>query len=141
MKKHNSILFIFIFLIPVSCNNISSNKKQISPSIQTSIDKKYALSGTWIHHNEAGFTLIDIKDSLNVKYYSFLNLEIETKRHVTDKYGYYFSESKVDYNKPPYFSILTSHFRFDYRLIGDTLIEFDKTGDQKRFLRLHNSYE
>lgn len=107
------------------------------------------LRGTWVRHNKTGFTLIEIKDTSDVLYYQFLDKEADLSKPTSDRYWYYKSKATMGYwTSPnnPYKTdgdiwIATDKFRFDYKLKGDTLIEFDKMGDEGTFIKVQTEEE
>lgn len=134
-----------------SCGSQSSQeKKKVALAAQKVDTTEYkGLHGTWVRHNKAGFTLIEIKDTANILYYQFLDRETDLGKPMSDRYWYYKSKATMGYwNSPdnPYKAdvdiwIATDQFRFDYKLKGDTLIEFDKMGDQGKFVKVDNDNE
>jgi len=99
------------------------------------------LQGTWIRKGKDGFTLIEIKDTANVLYYQVIDRKAEIDTITTDRYWYYKSKAKFGYWDSSTIWIGTSKYRFDYRLRGDTLIEFDKMGEQGKFIKVYTDEE
>lgn len=147
MTKLLLILTASIFAFS-SCGSQSPQEKRNVASTGQKVDtSEYkGLHGTWVRHNKTGFTLIEIKDTSNILYYQFLDRETELGKPTSDRYWYYKSKATMGFwNSPdnPYKAdvdiwIATDQFRFDYKLKGDTLIEFDKMGNQGRFVKVYN---
>jgi hypothetical protein len=138
---HKPILFAtFItcaFLIsnarPAKSNGSLTNSTQVP-----SIPSFNSLKGTWIRHNREGFALIEINDTANVMYYEFADREYNLTKHTKDRYWYYKSKARMAYWNSSAIMIGTDKFRFDYKIKGDILIEFDKMGDQGMFVKVVN---
>lgn len=134
------LLFIIFILATVfcSCRNETATDKEKSASIKSKGDStKYnGLHGTWVRQNKAGFTLIEIKDTSNILYYQFLDREKDLGKPIPDRYWYYKSKATMGYWDSSAIWISTDKFRFDYKLKGDTIIEFDKMGDQGTFIKV-----
>jgi hypothetical protein len=103
--------------------------------------KYEGLHGTWVRQNKAGFTLIEIKDTSNVLYYDFLDRQMDLGKPTSDRFWYYKSKATMGYWDSSAIWISTDKFRFDYKLKGDTLIEFDKMGDQGTFIKVQTDEE
>ena len=130
---------ILIFTIAFySCSNqTSTHNAKVITTIQKADTTKYNdLQGTWVQSNKAGFTLIEIKDTSNVTYYHFLDRQLDLGKPTSDRYSYYKSKATMGYWDSSAIWISTDKFRFDYKLQGDTLIEFDKMGDQGTFIKV-----
>ena len=130
-----------------ACNNQTFNSKSNTAKKTSGSDTKYkGLHGTWVRHNREGFTLIEIKDTADILYYQFIDRKADIDTTTSDRYWYYRSKATMGYwNSPanPYKAdadiwISTDKFRFDYKLKGDTLIEFDKMGDQGQLIRVYS---
>jgi hypothetical protein len=146
----NLLLTIFIFAaILCSCGNQkTADKERPDPARQkTDTTKKYgSLHGTWVRDNDEGFTLIEIEDTSDVYYYQFMDRKAYEDTITHDRYWYYKSKATMGYWNSPdnkYKAdvdiwIATDKFRFDYRIKGDTLIEYDKMGDQGIFVKVYN---
>jgi hypothetical protein len=153
LKKMTKLLFILPFLTIAFCcrNNQKSQDKNKVVSFNQKVDttEYKGLHGTWVRHNKTGFTLIEIKDTSNVLYYQFLDRQVDLGKPTSDRFWYYKSKATMGYwNSPsnPYKTdvdiwIATDKFRFDYKLKGDTLIEFDKMGDQGTFIKVQTDEE
>lgn len=151
LKKAMTNLHLTILVIATAlcgCNNQTTADKGESKSTAQKADttKHSSLHGTWVRHNKEGFTLIEIEDTSNVSYYEFADRKVHVDTITQDRYWYYKSKATMGYwNSPdnPYKAdadiwISTDDFRFDYRVKGDTLIEFDKMGDQGVFVKVYN---
>lgn len=147
MNKLLLILNISTILF-FSCGSQATQEEKKVASVVRKVnttDHK-GLQGTWVRQSKAGFTLIEIKDTSNILYYQFLDREIDLGEPLSDRYWYYKSKATMGYwNSPdnPYKAgvdiwIATDQFRFDYKLKGDTLIEFDKMGEQGWFVKVYN---
>jgi hypothetical protein len=149
-KAMTKLLFILTVstIVFVSCGNQAAQEENKVALTNQKVDttEYNGLHGTWVRHNKAGFTLIEIKDTSNIMYYQFLDRQAALGKPISDRYWYYKSKATLGYwNSPdnPYKAdvdiwIATDEFRFDYKLRGDTLIEFDKMGDQGRFVKVYN---
>ena len=125
-----------------SCNNQTTKTDIIASNVPTSDTTKYnGLQGTWVRNNKEGFTLIEIKDTSKVLYYQFLDREADLHKPTNDRFWYYKSKATMGYWGSTAIWISTNKFRFDYKLKGDTLIEFDKMGDQGTFIRVYTDEE
>jgi hypothetical protein len=150
LKDMTKLLLILSALIIVFCccsNQAPQEKKKVASNNQKADTAEYkGLHGTWVRHNKTGFTLIEIQDTSNVLYYQFLDREADLDKPTSDKYWYYKSKATMGYwNSPvnPYKAdvdiwIATDKFRFDYKIKDDTLIEFDKMGEQGKFVKVYN---
>ena len=122
------------------CNNQApinkdDNKPRSAQQTDTVNDK--GLHGTWIRHTKEGFTLIEIKDTSNIVYYQLVDRKADIDTITTDRYWYYKSNATMGFWDSTSIWISTDKFRFDYKLKGDTLIEFDKMGDQGKFIKVY----
>ena len=139
------LIFTTVFC---SCSNQTTTEKDKLTSVikKTDTTKYNGLHGTWVRHNKEGFTLIEINDTSNVLYYEFADRKVNGDTITTDRYWYYKSKATMGYRSSPTNSykadvhiwIATDKFRFDYKMKGDTLIEFDKMGDQGNFVKVYN---
>ena len=124
------------------CNQTTNDRDETSKKVQQIDTTKYTrLQGTWIRHNKEGFTFIEIKDTSNILYYQFADRKADIDTITTDRYWYYKSKATMSYWDSSAIWISTDKFRFDYRLKGDTLIEFDKMGDQGKFIKVYTDEE
>jgi hypothetical protein len=146
-----------LFILPIltiifcCCGTQTSQDKTKAGSISQIVDttEYKGLHGTWVRHNKTGFTLIEIKDTSYVLYYQFLDRQMDLAKPTSDRFWYYKSKATMGYlNSPanPYKAdvdiwIGTDKFRFDYKLKGDTLIEFDKMGEQGIFIKVQTDEE
>ncbi len=131
--------FFCLFIIICACNNQSTENENIvqkSSVIQDSAIHN-GLYGTWARHSKEGFSLIEIKDTANVLYYQFYDHKSYNDTIRNDRYWYYKSTAKMGYWDSNTIWISTDKFRFDYKLRGDTLIEFDKMGEQGNFVKVY----
>lgn len=134
-------LFLIVSLIPYvfgnSTNQTPRNNENIgSITREHKINKYKELIGTWVRYSRSGFTLIEIKDTSNVLYYEFLDRQIEIGKPTSDRFWYYKSKATMGYWNSSAIWIATDKFRFDYKLKGHTLVEFDKMGDQGTFVEV-----
>ncbi len=53
-----------------------------------------------------------------------------------ERYWLYNSKAKLDFVDSNRISILTDKYRFDYKINKDTLIEFDKMGNQDKLIKV-----
>ncbi|MBS1755630.1 MAG: hypothetical protein JST34_16445 [Bacteroidetes bacterium] len=128
--------------ISFSCNQATNEKDETSKKVQQIDTTKFTgLHGTWVRHNKEGFTLIEIKDTSNIFYYQFADRKAYIDTITTDRYWYYKSKATLGYWDSSAIWISTDKFRFDYRLKDDTLIEFDKMGNQGKFIKVYTDEE
>jgi hypothetical protein len=125
--------FLICSTRPAKNNGSLTNSTQVpnSPNFN-------GLNGTWIRHNRMGFTLIEVSDTANVMYYEFTDREYNLTKHTKDRFWYYKSKARMAYWDDSTIMISTDKFRFDYKIEGDKLIEFDKMGDQGTFVKVQN---
>ena len=135
------LLFIIssLTILVCNCGNDTTKDKGNAASIirKDDISKYNGLRGTWVRQNKEGFTLIEIKDSSNILYYDFLDREADLQKPTSDRFWYYKSQATLGYWDSSLIWIATDKFRFDYKLKGDTLIEVDKMGDQRTFIKVY----
>lgn len=152
LRKHSGIIrnmsrlltALCLTIFCCSCNYHAVNSSNKSTNPQTIDTTGYkGLNGTWIKHEKLGFTLIEIKDTANVLFYEFMDRETNTDSVGIKRYFYYKSKAKMGYwnGDTSLIWIATDNFRFDYKRKGDTLIEFDKMGDQGVFIKVYNDNE
>jgi|SRR5450631_2875363 len=130
-----------VTLLLLSCGQSAKNKVAAPKKILAPTNEFSGMHGTWLRENKGSFTLIEIKDTANVLYY-----EVSGKRAYSDSiydspYWYYKSKAKIGYWDRGAIWIGTDKYRFDYKVKGDTLIEFDKMGDQGIFLKIYTEDE
>ncbi len=142
MKPFIIIFFLSIMISP-GCNGKKENPEESPGLIKPDHDTNdyNGLKGTWINYNPGGFTLIEIKDSLNVLYYRCSDRKNKNDTITTDRYWFYRSDAKLGYWDKNSIWIATRKFRFDYKIKGDTLIEFDKMGDQGTYIKVYRDEE
>ncbi len=139
------LIAFYLTIFFCSCNNqtsvIKPNNKNVSQT--KDITSHAGLHGTWVRHNQKGFTLIEIKDTSNILYYEFFDREADLHKPTNDRFWYYKSKAKMGYwdSNNAAIWISTDKFRFDYKVKGDTLIEFDKMGDQGTFMKVYTDEE
>ncbi|MBX7154299.1 MAG: hypothetical protein K1X91_05015 [Bacteriodetes bacterium] len=138
MTKH-FIAFFCLTILACSCNNQPTKNKVISKNKPIGQDTTIfkGLHGTWFRQNKYGFTLIEIKDTSNVLYYQVSDRQADFDNIKSDRFWYYKSKAIMGYSDKNAIWISTDKFRFDYKLKGDTLIEFDKMGDQGIFIKVY----
>jgi hypothetical protein len=142
MTKLLFLIFIFTTVFCSCRNQTTTDKAKVTTAVQKGDTTKYkGLQGTWVRNNKAGFTLIEIKDTSNVSYYQFLDRQLDLGKPTSDRYWYYKSKATMGYWDSSAIWISTDKFRFDYKLKGDTLIEFDKMGDQGTFIKVQTDEE
>ena|ERR1700744_4915147 len=133
MRFKKGLLFAGLLIALLSC------EKQGKTAKQAARPKYKGLNGTWIHHDPVGFSLIEIKDTDSVTFYGFTDRQKRTNRKLEEnRYWFYKSKAKMGYWNSNSIWISTDKFRFDYRINGDTLIEYDKMGDQGKFVKVYN---
>ena len=129
-------------LISFGCNEATNDKSVPSKKVVLDDIAKYSgLRGTWVRHNNKGFTIIEIKDTSNVSYWQFADRKADIDTTTTDRFWYYKSKATMGYWDSSTIWISTDKFRFDYKLKADTLIEFDKMGDQGTFIKVYTDEE
>ena len=133
-----AVAFFCLTILACSCNNQPTENIVISKnkSIEQDTTIFKGLHGTWSRQNKYGFTLIEIKDTSNVLYYQVSDRQADVDTIKPDRFWYYKSKATMGYWDKNAIWIQTQKFRFDYKLQGDTLIEFDKMGDQGMFIKV-----
>jgi hypothetical protein len=97
------------------------------------------LKGTWIYHDSVSFELIEIIDTNEVVYYSFLNREAAVGENDKSLKSYFDkSKANLGFVDSSHIWIRTDKYQFDYTLGKDSLIEYDKMGIQKALIKLKN---
>jgi hypothetical protein len=100
----------------------------------------FSLRGTWIYHDAFCFELIQIQDTNNVIYRSFINRNKSIGELDKDlMIHYYQSQGKLGFIDSNKLWIATDKYRFDYLIKGDTLEEYNKMGLQKRLVRVRKN--
>jgi hypothetical protein len=129
-------------LISFGCTEATNDKSTASKKVDADDIAKYTgLHGTWVRHNSDGFTIIEIKDTSKVSYCQVIDQKGDIDTTTTDRYWYYKSKATMGYWDSSSIWISTDKFRFDYKLKSDTLIEFDKMGDQGIFIKVYTDEE
>jgi hypothetical protein len=100
-----------------------------------SVDYK-GLKGTWVHHNEEGFSIIEIRDTADVTFEFFHDRTVNPKEYYTDKYVYGKEQLKMGFFDSTFIWIRFPTARFDYKIKGDSLVEVDKTGEHKIYIKV-----
>jgi hypothetical protein len=122
-------LFSFLAISTItiySCNNqdvVNSNKLNSAKLTGNSI--KNNLVGKWERADRRGFTAIEIKDTAHAFIY-IMNSKSHSSDTLSGTMGFF-------NDKTIWIHIPTA--RFDYRIVADTLIEFDKVGTQGVFIK------
>lgn len=111
----------------------SADEKVISQHNAPDSNRFY---GTWVRQDKRGFTLIEINDTSDVLYYQVSERQNDSDTDRSDRYWYYRSKATMGYWSKHSIWIATDKFRFDYNLKGDTLMEFDKMGEQGMFFKV-----
>lgn len=150
LKNMTNLLLAVLFFATMLCsctNQTTTDKKEENPTVQkTDTTKQGSLHGIWVRHNKEGFTLIEINDTSDVSYYEFIDRKASIDTITQDRYWYYKSKATMGYWNNSNTTIRatvdiwidTDKFRFDYRVKGDTLIEYDKMGEQGIFVKVYN---
>ncbi|HYH15751.1 MAG TPA: hypothetical protein VD794_11050 [Flavisolibacter sp.] len=142
MKPVKNKSFLFVLWLLSGCNNsISQDKyKEVNQPITPKGFEKFI--GTWVNHDSVGFSLIEINDTADITYYSFLDRAKELKAPVKDRYYHYRSKGKMgiwaNWKPDTAIWIKTDRYRLDFIVKKDTLIEFDKTGQQGVYIKVKN---
>jgi hypothetical protein len=132
---------VALITIAFSCHQTIQDKTTPDAKIDESNKVKYSgLHGTWVRRIKGALTLIEIKDTSDVHYYEFADMSAGKGRTNANPW-YYISKGRIGYWDSKTIWIGTDKFRFDYKLKGDSLIEFDKMGDQGIFIKLHTDQE
>ncbi len=123
-----SPLLLYLTLLINSCDNEPTGQSDQGKSKDTVIDppRNKKLTGKWLHYSSKRNTIIEIKDTSNVFIYG-----LDNKNQSTDTL---FSTMGFFNDTTIWIKIPTA--RFDYRLKGDTLIEFDKMGVQAKYIKV-----
>jgi hypothetical protein len=128
---------LILLVVNCSCNGKSDVDKNVEAPKHVYAVEYTGLKGTWIRQNKSGFTLIEIEDSTHILYNQVIDRKAEIDTITQDRYWYHHSKATMGYWDSTQIWIKTSMFRFDYKLKGDTLIEFDKVGDQGIFIKVY----
>ncbi|WP_396145937.1 hypothetical protein [Flavobacterium sp.] len=134
MNKTIIIAFVILFY---SCNE---NRKVETENTQKNQKKEKKLisnvRGTWICHNNKGFKILEIESNSNVSYSEFVDRKALIDSIKKERYWLYNSKAKLDFVDSTRISILTDKYRFDYKINKDTLIEYDKMGNQDKLIKV-----
>ncbi len=148
------VLRIWMIFVSIAClfscaNKSEKNVKRVEEKVipSTSPYDYSKVYGTWVNYSKFGFTIIEIIDTTNATFQTFLDRRITGDSTIEDRYYYYKSKAKIGYrhididpkNMSPRIWVSTDMFRFDYKLKKDTLIEYDKMGDQMILIRIKES--
>ncbi|HYF04395.1 MAG TPA: hypothetical protein VEC36_13510 [Patescibacteria group bacterium] len=145
MKRPLTVISLLAIVLNACNDSATDTKNTRLGNVQIANTIKYeGLQGTWVHHSKGGFTLIEIKDTSDVIYYQFADRKATIDTVTADRYWYYTSKARMGYwnnvNNPVKSNvdiwISTDRYRIDYQVKGDTLIEFDKMGEQERFIKV-----
>ncbi len=100
----------------------------------------FSLTGIWIYQDSSSFEIIEIRDSSGVTFTSYLNRRKSVGELDKDFIHYFYkSKGKLGYFDSNTIWISTDKYRFDYKIRGDTLNEFDKMGLQKSLTKIQES--
>ena len=94
------------------------------------------LKGTWINHTPSGFSMIEIRDTNDITFTIFVDRQKDLGKKQVDRFWYYKSKASMGNWNNKMIWILTDHYRFDFNINGDSLIEFDKMGVQGIFIKV-----
>lgn len=141
MEKQLFYCFFVVFTLN-SCDFQKSSKSDLMiKTEQIDSTNNFELKGTWIRFDKYGFSVIEIKDSLNITYTLLEDRKAVIDTITSDRYWYYKSSAKMGYRNSLKIWIRTDKFRFDYIIKGDTLIEYDKMGDQGKYVKMKEDVE
>lgn len=103
------------------------------------VDSSYigTVRGYWIYQDYAGFEIIQIIDINDIDIINYINREKEAG--VLDsnlKHWFFRSKGCIVLLNSDYISIKTSNYRFDYQIKDGQLIEYDKLGKSKHFIKV-----
>lgn len=101
-----------------------------------------SLRGTWVRHGKVGFTLIEIQDTAHAIYCTFADRKsiFDTITHNR----FYYDKAKVSMglwhqdSTQIWLYLAKEGVRLDYRVQGDTLVEYDKMGPQNYYTKVQN---
>jgi hypothetical protein len=100
----------------------------------------FSLKGAWIYQDSACFEIIEISDTNDVMFTSYVNNKKSIGELDKDFFHYYYkSKGELGFFNSNTIWISTDKYRFDYFIRGDTLEEFDKMGLQKKLVRIHET--
>ena len=92
--------------------------------------------GTWVCHDQQGFKVIEITDSSDLKYTMMLDRKIYIDTITVDRYYFYKSAGNMSVDANEIITLNTDRFVFNFKMSGDTLVEFDKTGPQSYYFKV-----
>ncbi|GAB3715520.1 hypothetical protein [Flavobacterium koreense] len=133
----NKIIIIVFVILFYSCTE--NRKVEIKNTQKNQKKEKKLISnviGTWICHNNKGFKILEIESNSNVSYTEFVDRKALIDSIKKERYWLYNSKAKLDFVDSTRISILTDKYRFDYKINKDTLIEFDKMGNQDKLIKV-----
>ena len=142
-KLLTMVCFVVAFY---SCKYETSKNVAMETITEDTVSKlENYIRGSWVKHDKEGFTLIEIIDTSNVLYFQFIDRKAYNSNATENRYWYYKSRATFGYWNSPMNHVKTNtdiwietdKFRFDYKIKGDTLIEFDKMGDQGKFVKVN----
>jgi hypothetical protein len=107
---------------------------------KTTPQNSFLLKGTWIYHDSSCFEIIEILDTNDVIFTSYIDRN-KCIGELDKNFIHYFYKSKgsLGFFDANTIWIATDKYRFDYYIKGDTIEEFDKMGLQKKLIRMHET--
>ena len=131
-----SFLGLLLLINLLACNDPSSKLKRLGED-RNGLQNSFILKGNWIYHDNSSFELIEIRDTNNVMFYSYLNREKDIgEKEESFKHAFYKSDANLGFWDSTHIWIKTDRYRFDYIVRKDSLFEYDKMGIQKVLIRL-----
>jgi hypothetical protein len=127
MAKFSPVLLGLTFLMH-GCQTNSSSQSDQGKNNDTIVEasKNKNLTGKWIRYSPKRNTIIEVTDTAHVIIYG-LNSRNQSTDTLFSTMGF-FNDTTI------WIKIPTA--RFDYRVKGDTLIEFDKMGVQAKYTKV-----
>jgi len=131
MKLFIRLILIFFILNLDGGNTYCQNSNLVDSSYIGTV------KGHWIYHDHAGFEIIQITDFNDIDIINYVNREKDAG--VVDsnlKHWFYRSKGCIVLLNSEYISIKTSNYRLDYLINDGQLIEYDKLGKSKLFIKV-----
>ncbi len=128
MIQVNLLIFsVVFFLVGCKDDKIKENSSKYDEALSSTTMYKPKLSGKWERrYPNKDKSIIEIKDTASALVYSF-NSSGKVSDTLFSTMGF-FNDTTI------WISVPTA--RFDFRIKGDTLIEFDKMGIQGKFIKV-----
>lgn len=130
------IIVPFIILLFSCTENRKLNEQHPSENLQKESKLIQGLKGNWVYHSSKGFKVVEIESHSNVTYSELVDRKAHTNVPNTERYWYYKSKATLSVTDGSRISIHTKDYVFDYKIVQDTLVEFDKMGIQAKLVRM-----